>query len=135
MFLPSSAHSCVAHSSAAAHVPKKHAAVLHVCCLCLAEAWLAHVHCVEPPRTAGHAEAGWALLLAGIEGARGRRLDPDLEDLMTSFGTAFLILASIWLVTRDLDSLASFLSHPPPPPELPMAAMGGGSGPAVPPPN
>ena len=113
------------------HVPTKHAAVLHMCCPC--RVWRVHVSWVISPPAAASAEAGWALLLAGIEGARGHRLDPDLEDLITSFGTTFLILASIWLVTRDLDSLASFLFHPPPPPELPMAAMAGGSGPPLPP--
>ena len=84
-------------------------------------------HPVEPPPPpTACAVAGGALVLAGIEGARGRRLDPDVELFVTAFGNAFLFLAAIWLVTRDLDSLSSFLFHPPP------APLGGGG---APPPN
>lgn len=61
------------------------------------------------PRAPRAGSPGGALALLGVEAARGRRLDPDVEDLIAAFGNGFLVLMSIWLVTRDLDALGTLL--------------------------
>ena len=68
--------------------------------------------------------AGSALLLAGAEGATGRQLDRDVEELVTAFGQAFMVLLGIWIFTHDLEWLGKALVHtgmqpPPPAPPLP----------------
>ena len=61
-------------------------------------------------KTAMDGFSGGALTLLGLEAIRKKPLSRETEDLIQYAGYAFLVLAAIWLVTRDLENLALFLS-------------------------
>ena len=63
-----------------------------------------YCHCHHPPP---YASIGGALALLGYEAARGKPLDRDTEALVNYAGYAALILAAVFLFTRDLEHLAS----------------------------
>ena len=72
-----------------------------------------------PPCRARPPATGFGLMLLGVERARGgARIDPDVEDFISSLGTALLILLSIWAVSRDLDALSMYLFRTPAPPPV-----------------
>jgi hypothetical protein len=55
-----------------------------------------------------------------VEKARGKRLDPQVEECLVRFGWAALTLWAIWVFTRDLEGwsaalLARQLGPPTPP--------------------
>lgn len=54
--------------------------------------------------------SGGALALLALEAARQRPLSRETEELVQYAGYALLVLAAIWLFTRDLENLAVFMS-------------------------
>jgi hypothetical protein len=70
-----------------------------------ADAWFL-IPLLSFPRKLSCGFPGGALVLLGAEVVRGKRLSRENEELVQYVGYAMLILAAIWLFTRDLDKLA-----------------------------
>lgn len=85
------------------------ASALHAACTLPAAPAVVAPRTHYVPNCPARLAAGGELALVGIEGAQGRPLDRDVRDLIAAFGSGFIVLLAIWMVTNDLEALGAFM--------------------------